>query len=229
MADDAAAPAPSPAPPVVDPAAPASVAAPVTASETALTPEAKAAAEAVKANAAAEAAKAAKPADAPKASTAPEKYDYTAVKLPHGITLDAPLLAAVEPVFKELGVTQEGAAKLVEAHIKHLVADEARRETEFAAWMKTTVTNYQTTIRNEWGANTDANTIVAQRGMARVMSAEAKKLLDDTGLGNHPEFLKAFFQVGKMVSEDKPPNGQLPAGKKSNAEVFYGNTSAATN
>ena len=192
-------PAPSPSTPVVDPAA--------------------SAADPAKA-----AAPAADPAKTPAAPVAPEKYDFTAVKLPKGIELDSKLIDAVSPVFKTHKVSQEVASALIETHANYLAAAEVKREADFQEFMKTTVTNYQAQIRKEWGAEHDANVVIAQKGMARVFSADAKKLLDDTGLGNHPELLKAFFQVGKMVSEDKPPAAGTPAGRKSNEAVFYGAT-----
>ncbi len=167
---------------------------------------------------------AAPPAEPPKpaAPVAPEKYDFAALKLPEGVALDQPLLDAVSPVFKELGISQEGASKLVEAHVKHLVAAEAQRETDFKAWMGKQVSDHQAALRKEFGTAYDANMATAQKGIARVCTPAMKALLDETGLGNHPEFVKAFLAVGKMVSEDTPPNGQKPATRKSDAEVFYG-------
>ena len=125
---------------------------------------------------------------------------------------------------KKEKLTQEQATKLFDTYNKAISAGEAKRESDFKEWMKTTVTNYQAALKKEWGAQHDANVVVAQRGMARVFSAEAKKLLDDTGLGSHPEFVKAFYQVGKMVSEDKPPNGAPTGARKGTAEVLYGQT-----
>lgn len=214
MADAVADPAPSPSAPVIDPAAAPAVVDPAKPLDVA--PDAKALADKATADAAA-----AKP-------VIPEKYDFAALKLPDGIALNPELIEAISPVFKKYGLTQEAASELVETHAKALATAEAaaevKREADFKEWMKTNITNYQTQLKSEWGSAHDANVVIAQKGMARVFSAEAKKLLDDTGLGNHPEFVKAFYQVGKMVSEDNPPNGQKPAGTKSNAEVFYGAT-----
>lgn len=162
---------------------------------------------------------------APAAPVVPEKYDFTKVKLPDGMTLDTPLLTAVEPIFKELQLTQENASKLVEAHAKALAAAEVQREADFKTWMADQVKQHQATLRKEWGLQHDANLQIAQRGLARITSPAMKALLDETGLGNHPEFVKAFFQVGKMVSEDTPPANPLPAStKRSAAEVLYGAT-----
>jgi len=200
MADEpAAVPTPSPAAepvvtPVVDPAAPVVAAEPAKVEPVA--------------------AESAKP-------VVPEKYDF---KAPEGMELNQPLLDAVSPVFKEMGLSQEQAGKLFETYNKVVVAEEAKREADFTDFMKQKVTEYNTTIRKEWGAQYDVNLATAQRGLARVMSPEAKAILDETGLGSHPEFVKAFYAVGKMVSEDTLPIAGAPGGKKSNAEVFYGAT-----
>jgi hypothetical protein len=201
MADPVADPAPSPSTPAVDPAAPApAVADPNPADPASAAP---------------------KPAD-PAPSVAPDKYDFAAVKLPDGVTLDAELLSELEPAFKAEGLSQEAASKLVEAHANAVGKLEAKREADFKQWMATTVKGYQDTLRKEWGSEHDANVTVAQRGIARFCAPELKKLLDDTGLGSHPEFVRAFHQIGKMVLEDKPPITGLPNGRKANEAVFYG-------
>lgn len=155
----------------------------------------------------------------------PEKYDFTALKLPEGISLNDDIVKAVEPVFKKYGLTQEAASELVAAHGEALAkvetAAEAKRESEFKDWMKTTTENNVKAIQKEWGHEFDGNLKTAQRGLARVFGPEGKKLLDETGLGSHPEFLKAFFTVGKMVQEDTPPLNGQPSARKSNEEVFY--------
>ena len=235
MADPVVVPAPSPTAPVVVPAAsaPAPAAAAVVAPTTPL--EVKPAVAAVDA---AKPGEPAKPAEAPKPAVAapviPEKYDFATVKLPEGVVLNNDLVEAVSPLFKKFGLTQEAASELVQVHAEALAkaeaAAETTRETAFKEWMKTTVTNYQAAIRKEWGAQADANLAIAQRGMATVVSPDMKALLDDTGLGNHPEFLKAFLQVGKMVSEDTPPTPGVPAGSVKNAaQTLYGATTPAQN
>jgi hypothetical protein len=59
--------------------------------------------------------------------------------------------------------------------------------------------------------------------MAKIVSPAMKAVLDDTGLGSHPEFVKAFYQVGMMTREDTPPATTVPASAgKSAAQVLYG-------
>ena len=49
--------------------------------------------------------------DKPIAPTVPEKYDF---KAPEGQSLDAALVERATPIFKELGLTQDAAQKLVD-------------------------------------------------------------------------------------------------------------------
>ena len=50
---------------------------------------------------------------------------------------------------------------------------------------------------------------------------ELRKLLDETGLGNHPLVVGTFIKIGKSLSEPKTVRGSQPAGEKSTAEVLY--------
>lgn len=174
------------------------------------------------------------PTDPPKTDPAPTpeppaftltKYDFKDVKLPEGVQLDSALIEAVSPVLLGMKVSQEDANKLLEAQVKHIAAVEVQREKDFKAFMAKSITDNQNAIKQAWGASYDANLVTAQRGIARFVSPAMKALLDETGLGSHPEFLKSFLEIGKMVKEDTPPNGGDPPGtRKSTPEVLYGTT-----
>lgn len=170
------------------------------------------------------------PAEAAK-PVVPEKYDFSAAKMPEGIQLNTELVDAVAPIFKEIGLTQEQGTKLVEAHAvavaKVTAAAEKQAETDFQQYMQDQAKANVATVQKEWGHEYEANLQIAQRGIARFCDAEAKRLLDETGLGNHPSFLKAFLAAGKMIQEDTPPPNGQPSGRKSSAEVLYPNTPGA--
>jgi hypothetical protein len=161
----------------------------------------------------------------PPAPVVPEKYDFAAVKLPDGMALDAPLITAMEPLFKKHGLTQEAASELVAEHAKALGAIETKKEADFVQWQANQVKQHQAALKSEFGLQYDANMVTAQRGIARFCSPAMKAILDETGLGNHPEFVKAFLQIGKSVTEDTPPTPGTPANSgKSAAQVLYGGT-----
>lgn len=60
----------------------------------------------------------------------------------------------------------------------------------------------ETTLRNEWGPNYDGNISLASRAVAKVGGEPLQKLLDETGMGNHPDMIRAFVRVGRNLAED---------------------------
>lgn len=160
---------------------------------------------------------------------APEKYDFSSLKLPNGVELHADIVGAIEPVFKKHGLTQEAANELVTAHAEAVAklqtAAEQKAETDFNEWMGQQARENDRAIRKDWGTDYDQNFQTAQRALARFFKDEAfYKVLDETGLVRHPAFMRGLHQIGKMIQEDTPPNGGNPGGRKSDAEIFYGNS-----
>ncbi|SYA20142.1 Uncharacterised protein [Klebsiella pneumoniae] len=71
------------------------------------------------------------------------------------------------------------------------------------------------------GDKLTANLGVAQRALDTFGTPALKEYLNGTGLGNHPELVKAFVKVGKAMSEDGVVTGK-ESGQRSAAEVLYG-------
>ncbi len=175
--------------------------------------------------------KAAKPGDA----KAPEKYaDF---KMPDGIAMDAKAVEAFSPILRELNLNQDQAQKLVDVYAKN-IADastayfEQLKDDKFALEQVGQTLGHQ---RSTWsaalkadaeigGKDFDKNLQRAQRAIARFGSPALKQLLNVTGLGNHPEFVRFALKAGHMVQEDGTALGAPTgaSGKKSTADVFYG-------
>lgn len=163
------------------------------------------------------------PADKPddkeqKPEGAPEKYEF---KTGEGVELDTEALKDFEPVARELNLTNEQAQKLVDLYGTKIMPMVQQQQVE--AWQKTT---------EQWAADVKAdkeiggdkltgNLSVAQRALAQFGTPELKEYLEGTGLGNHPELVKAFIKIGKAMSEDGMVDGSNQ-GQRSAAEVLYG-------
>ncbi|HGL6548898.1 TPA: peptidase [Klebsiella aerogenes] len=148
---------------------------------------------------------------------APEKYEFTAAE---GIDLDTEALKDFEPVARELNLTNEQAQKLVDAYPK-ILAGVQQRQAE--AWQAQTE-EWAATVKADkeiGGDKLTANLGVAQRALDTFGTPELKEYLNGTGLGNHPELVKAFIKVGKAMSEDGMVTGK-ESGQRSAAEVLYG-------
>ena len=77
------------------------------------------------------------------------------------------------------------------------------------------------------GANFDASMQEAARARAQFFTPEFDKLLDSTGLGNHPEVIRAWARVGKAIGQSplrQPGNPPAPSHEeKSLAQKLWPN------
>lgn len=146
-------------------------------------------------------------AEAPAAPTgAPESYaDFV---IPEGVTVDAALGNDMKAIAKELNLTQEQAQKVMDLGIKQAQGLSTQLADTVAAakatWAKETAADAEI-----GGDKLTASLTTAQRALNTFGSPALKELLDQTGLGNHPEIVRAFAKAGAAISEDAllPPNG----------------------
>ena len=155
-----------------------------------------------------------KPDDKP--AGAPEKYE---IALPDGYTLDEATFSKAEPVLRELNLTNEQATKLAGV-IAEVRASEAEAFVQqVQEWGKAT------TADPEIGGKALQETLqVGRRALATHGTPELRALLDNTGLGNHPEVVRFFARVGKTIPvEDSVVSGERSGSTgKSLAERIYG-------
>lgn len=133
-------------------------------------------------------------------SAAPEKYEFT---LPEGVTLDEESFKVVEPVLRELNLTNEDAQKLIEKYseiqkIQSEAAEKAFNE-QVEKWADDVKTD-----KELGGQAFEASRSAAMKAVGKFGSHELKSLLNQTGLGNHPEFVRFCVRVGKSLQEDNP-------------------------
>ena len=57
-------------------------------------------------------------------------------------------------------------------------------------------------LQREWGRNYDGKLDYAKRAFGQIGTPELSKLMDESGMGNHPEVIRAFSTVGEMLGED---------------------------
>lgn len=192
--------APAPAAPAPVAELPAGLGAPVDdkpAEEVVLTDEQKA-----------EAAKAAEDAAAAAKDTAvPEAYELT---IPEGVNVDQTMVDLATPTFKELGLNNEQASKLipVAGQFAEKIAGDVQKQitdnhqAQVAAWAAAAISDVE--IGGD-PAKYAANIVSAGQALDRLgfkSDTPFRQLLTDSGLGNHPEMIRAFVRVGQVISED---------------------------
>ncbi len=168
--------------------------------------------------AAAEEAKA--PAEAPKA---PEAYEF---KAPEGRVFDSEVMASYSQVAKELNLSQESAQRLLDAVGPKM----AERQMAMIEATRNGWADNSKSDREFGGEKLSENLGVAKKALDAFGTTELRTLLNETGLGNHPELIRFMFRAGKAISEDRMVSGsatQAKAGPRSFAdlaEALYSNT-----
>lgn len=161
--------------------------------------------------------------DAGKPQGAPEEYaDF---QLPEGVQLDAELTSDLKSVAKELNLTQEQAQKLADlAASKTQGIGERQMESIKAAQAQWTA---DAKADKEFGGEALAeNLSVAKKALDQFGTPELRTLLNESGLGNHPEIIRAFYRAGKAISEDRfvpAGNGGRTGSKADPARSLYPN------
>lgn len=131
--------------------------------------------------------------DAPKG--APEKYEFKPVE---GRELDSETMSTFAEVAKEAGLTQDAAQKILDRMAPQMAQ---RQQAQIEA------------IRNEWveASKTDSefggekiaeNLATAKKALDQFGTPELRALLNESGLGNHPEIIRLMYRAGKAISED---------------------------
>lgn len=173
--------------------------------------------------------------DEPK-SSAPDSYE--AWKVPDGFEIPEATLTEVNGLFKELGVSQEAGQKLVDFYAKQV---QAQIEAPYEAYAN---------LRKGWrdeayadaeiGNKTELNPKVRET-ISRALDgldqpevvAKFKEVMDLTGAGDHPAFIKVFNWLaqkaveGKHVSGKGPADSGKPAVPRTPAQAMYPNLPSA--
>lgn len=131
------------------------------------------------------------------------KYD---LKMPDGVELDAELAAALGPEFKDLGLTNAQAQKLVD---KYIATQQARATKQAEGWAGT-VQKWADDAKADkeiGGDKWDSTVKSAQRAVNSLGTPALKEYLEASGGGNHPEVIRLMAKVGAMIKEDNPASG----------------------
>lgn len=152
-------------------------------------------------------------------SQSPEDYSLAA---PEGSLMSSEDVEKISSIAKEKGLSAEQAKAWVDHDNALLETFVQRQSDELKARSETWVEEVRKD--KEIGGERFTETIeAAKRLIDRYATPDFKTVLDNTGLGNHPELMRLFARIGKQMTEDKlvlPGAGS--AGKKTPAEILYG-------
>lgn len=145
-----------------------------------------------------------------KTPAVPEAYTF---KAPEGYTLDEKLIAEATPIFKEMGLSQDAAQRLVDWYSRTQIANNKA------------IDDTVTKMRNEWrdtvakdpeiGGKLDAVKANIGKALASVndpkLVADFKSAMDLTGGGDHPAIIKVLNKWAEAVNEGTAVSGKGPS------------------
>lgn len=152
-----------------------------------------------------------------------EGTDYGDFTAEEGVEYAPELVNEAKTLARELDLSQAGAERLNKA--AH----------DMAKTMGEAQVNRLQEARQEWqeaskadptfgGVKLQENLAVAAKAREAFGDDELKQVLNASGLGDHPAVIRAFFKVGKAMSEDSMVVGKpAPTDTRSRAERIYPN------
>lgn len=146
-----------------------------------------------------------------KPTGAPEKYEFKGAE---GREYDPKVLETYSEVARELNLPQETAQKVLDK----LSSAMHQRQTQHMETVKTEWANNARADKEFGGDGLAQNLAIAKKALDTFGSPELRTLLNESGLGNHPELIRLMYRAGKAISEDRFVAGSqgvsVPAGPK---------------
>jgi len=155
------------------------------------------------------------------ATGAPEAYEP--FKVPEGYTLDEEVAKEAGTMFKGMNLTQEQGQELVNFYVAK--TNEAVNA-PYEVW-RDTQKKWVDQVKSDpfLGPRLNQVTTTISKAIDQVSKSNPKlaegfrQVMDFTGAGNHPDFIRMFYELASMITEgghvagNKPsPAGQRPSG-----------------
>lgn len=136
------------------------------------------------------------------AAAAPEKYDFA---MPEGFELNQEVAGEFEAYARELNLPQDKAQAVVDMGVKLMQSAQSKQ----AEMYQQTQEQWRNEVVNdkEIGGQALAENLSYAAKVLDTFAPDLRGVLDETGLGNHPAFVKAFVKIGKAISEDRLVGG----------------------
>ena len=177
-----------------------------------------------------------KPAEtAEKPPEQPEKPKYEPFKLPDGVTADEKRLDSFRDIASRHGLDQNSAQELLDMHLNAIQAYAAQAEQAAVQAKTDRIRGWrQNSLGDEQiGGSGHHTAMMAAARMRDLLVPDARKeaftaMLEETGIGDHPEFIRIFHNAARLFDEPAAP--PIPArpvpdrggnGKVSRSAVMY--------
>ena len=147
-------------------------------------------------------------------ANAPEEYEV--FEIPEDFSFNDETLSDYHEFAKENNLTQDQAQRGVDMVAKMKQAEMAQWVEQQRSWVEEAKSD-----ADYGGDKFDENISVAVKARDSFGTPAFNEMLDQSGLGNHPEMIRFLYTVGKAISEDKVVVGGANATQKTRESVLY--------
>ncbi|RUM90704.1 MAG: peptidase [Thiomicrospira sp.] len=149
---------------------------------------------------------------------APESYEF---EVPEGIEINPETQEKFEKIARDYNLSNEQAQALIDLQVEASTRSKENLQEQFTqqkkAWEEESLAD------EEFGGPKFESSIkTAARALDSFGTPKLKELLNESGLGNHPEMIRFVVKVGNSIGEDTLEVGGQPSSKKSDADILYG-------
>lgn len=145
----------------------------------------------------------------------PESYE---LQMPEGIELDKASAEEFTAIAKELKLDQATAQKLAD-----VAAKQAQRQVEAHTKLVESWVEQVKSDKDIGGDKLEENLGIARKALETFGTPELRDVLNASGLGNHPEVIRAFLKAGKAISEDRFVQGSPKGADSDPAKKLFPN------
>lgn len=150
----------------------------------------------------------------------PAKYEF---KLPEGMTLDEESMKAVEPIFKELGLDNAQAQKLVDLQNQLTKEAQTKHEQAFDRYVE----DLKVEAKTFFGVKLPEVMRNVARARDQFIHKELQDKLNISGLSNDKDVLVFLDKLGRTVGEGKFVEGKQSAPARGDGTTKIEGTSLA--
>jgi hypothetical protein len=146
---------------------------------------------------------------------------YADLQMPEGVELDQSLLDGAVPLFEKYNVSKEDAQAFADLQASHVQASQQGQAEAFNQLKL----DWQDQSKNDpeiGGDKFEQSVSDAREALGKFGTPELTKLLNDFGIGNHPEIIRVMSKVGSLTKEDVPGGGNPASNsEKSRVDILY--------
>jgi hypothetical protein len=128
----------------------------------------------------------------------PEGYQLRRPSLAPGVTYDEALEKAALPIVHKLGLTPQQVQGLLDFYAGH----QGQALQSVMHGRSTDETQSIAMLQQEWGGSYDAKVAQAARAARYFGGQSLVSFLNESGMGNNTELVRAFAKIGSMMTED---------------------------